>query len=258
MSRNVTMLVLCLCLMMANMVLSFVTIGRPVIINKLNNGKNKNKNMSIRSRCTPDSAEYATMSTFKIDKSVLVTDEELSDENLVKIVLLEATDIQCNEMAWKCLGYEFGVETQQWEAIRVFPKWKSKYPSPPDLIGVTRTYADVAIDRPVRDASMNLMRTVPRDYKGGVKNLAHVGFKGWKLNQLTPNKTRRAQLCNWIIFYREKLHGKSIEDLKAERELENAAAAAAASAPETATEVAARDKLPSEKMYQKLRVDDFD
>ena len=52
--------------------------------------------------------------------------------------------------------------------------------------------------------------------------------------------------------------GKSIEDLKAERELENAAAAAAASAPETATEVAARDKLPSEKMYQKLRVDDFD
>ena len=32
---------------------------------------------------------------------------------------------------------------------KVFPKWKSKYPSPPDVIGVTRIY-DPKVDRPVR------------------------------------------------------------------------------------------------------------
>ena len=25
---------------------------------------------------------------------------------------------------------------------------------------------------------------------------------GYKLNELTPNKTRRAQLVNWLIYYR--------------------------------------------------------
>lgn len=52
------------------------------------------------------------------------------------------------------------------------------------------------------------------------------------------------QLVNWLIYYREKLHGKTLEDLRAEREeeLKNV----------VDTEVA---ELPSEKMYQKLRLD---
>jgi hypothetical protein len=32
------------------------------------------------------------------------TAEELSDENLVKIVLLQCTDEEVNMLAWKCLG----------------------------------------------------------------------------------------------------------------------------------------------------------
>ena len=32
---------------------------------------------------------------------------------------------------------------------KVFPKWKSKYPSPPDVIGITRIY-DPKVDKPVR------------------------------------------------------------------------------------------------------------
>lgn len=87
-----------------------------------------------------------------------------------------------------------------------------------DVIGVTRNYADIEVDRAVRDANMNLMRSVARDFKGGVNNLKSYGFKGYKLNELTPNKTRRAQLVNWLIFYRETLYGKSFEQLFAERE----------------------------------------
>ena len=39
--------------------------------------------------------------------SIAVIDAEISDENLVKIVFLEATDQQCNDLAWKCLGYKY-------------------------------------------------------------------------------------------------------------------------------------------------------
>ena len=72
-----------------------------------------------------------------------------------------------------------------------------------------------------------------------------MGFKGYKLSELTPNKTRRAQLCNWLIYYREKLFGKSLDDIRIEREKERM---------EKPVDLATQD-LPSEKMYQKLRLD---
>lgn len=31
---------------------------------------------------------------------------------------------------------------------------------------------------------------------------------------LTPNMTRRAQVANWLIYYREALHGVPIEELR--------------------------------------------
>jgi hypothetical protein len=76
----------------------------------------------------------------------------------VKICLEEATDQQANDIAWKCLGYKFDPATDRYDAAVVFPKWKAKYPVPPDMVGVTRVYSDVAVDRPVRDANMDLMR----------------------------------------------------------------------------------------------------
>lgn len=35
---------------------------------------------------------------------------------------------------------------------------------------------------------------------------------------MTPNKTRRAQCANWLLFYREVLFGKSLDELKAEKQ----------------------------------------
>ena len=138
-------------------------------------------------------------STFIVNRYAELTDEEISDENLLKIVTLEATDNQANELVWKCLGYKFSTITESYSADDVFPKWKAKYPQPPDLIGVKRIY-DPDVDKPFRNASMELMRSIPRDYKGGVRNLVYLGFQGFLLKELTPNKTRRAQVYYTRIY----------------------------------------------------------
>ncbi len=45
--------------------------------------------------------------------------------------------------------------------------------------------------------------------------------------ELTPNKTRRAQCANWLIFYREELFGYTLEELRERRRLKKEAEAAA-------------------------------
>lgn len=122
-----------------------------------------------------------------------VTEEEISNLNLIKIVNLEATDLQCNQLCWKCLGYLYDPSTGDYDNSNVFPKWREKYPNPPDVIGMKRIYSP-DVDKPVRDASIALMRSIPRDFKGGVRSLEKDGFRGFKLKELTPNKTRRAQV----------------------------------------------------------------
>lgn len=168
-----------------------------------------------------------------------VCSEELSNENLVKIVNLEASDVECNILCWKCLGYRYDNVTETWNNQEVFPRWKEKYPLPPDLIGVERIY-DPQVDQPVRDASVSLIRSIPRDFKGGVRSLVSYGFQPYKLAELTPNKTRRAQMVNWLIYFREKLFGRNLDELVHERE-------SSASIPQ-------KENLPSEIMYQKNRV----
>ena len=111
----------------------------------------------------------------------------------------------------------------------VFPKWREKYPEPPDVIGVKRNYT-YAIDRPSQKANQALVASIPQDHKQvqilkssssivalhsayiraltyknsyqGIKiKLRPYGFTGFKLDELTPNKTRRAQCVKWLLFY---------------------------------------------------------
>lgn len=190
-----------------------------------------------------DSSGLVSTNPLTLNLSGPVTAEEINDENLIKIVNLQCTDMECNNLAWKCLGYRYDSSNKKFAlSSDVFPKWAAKYPEAPDLIGIKRIYLP-EVDKPVRDASMNLMRSIPRDFKGGVRELEKVGFRGFKLSELTPNKTRRAQLVNWLLYYREKLWGKTLEQLQAERDQE-------ASQPE---EIA---NLPSEQYFQKLRLDE--
>jgi len=153
------------------------------------------------------------------DLSMPPTIEELSNENLLRIIMLESTDQETNELVWKCLGYRFQKEDGTWDNSLVFPKWKEKYPQPPDVIGVRRIYTK-EVDEPVLRANQALVRSIPMDYKNGIRE--HLfglnGFFGLKMEGLTPNKTRRAQCANWLLYFREALMGKSIGQLKQERE----------------------------------------
>ena len=119
---------------------------------------------------------------FIVDKmNPEVTDVELDERNIVKIVRGECTDEEVNMLAWKCLGYVYNAEGTEdnsnavskwyeniektdtdndestntnknkdtaipalkwtpppfpenpmWQNENVFPKWREKYPSPPD------------------------------------------------------------------------------------------------------------------------------
>lgn len=206
-----------------------------------------NNSNSECNTCGDDNScqQQKPLTSLSINVDDALTLREIEDENIVNIVNLKYTDQECNVIAWKCLGYKYNKESDKFElSSSVFPKWAAKYPDAPDLIGITRKY-DPETDKVVRNASMDLMRSVPRTFKGGVRELVSVGFKGYKLNELTPNKTRRAQLCNWIIYYREKLFGKTLDELKAEREKE---------ANENAVPQEIKD-LPSEQWFQKNRLD---
>ena len=52
-----------------------------------------------------------------------ITMNDLSDENIVKIVRMECTDADANILAWRCLGYVYDENTRSWDATAVFPKW---------------------------------------------------------------------------------------------------------------------------------------
>ena len=42
------------------------------------------------------------------------------------------------------------------------------------------------------------------EYKQSIRDqLRPLGFNGFQLAELTPNKTRRAQCANWLLYYRE-------------------------------------------------------
>eukprot|EP01038_Epipyxis_sp_PR26KG_P015211 gene15211-20490_t len=218
----------------------------------IRNAKQYHTSFSIKSGAVVDHSDNCkaceelnkvnpSINTFFVNKSEPISLVELSNENLVKIANLEATDSQCNDLCWKCLGYVYNPTTDEYSNENVFPKWKLKYPSPPDVIGITHDY-DPLIDKPVRDASINLVRSIPRDFKGSVNSLKPYGFKGYTLKELTPNITRRAQLVSWLLYYKANLFGKSFEQLKAERE------------KATVTD-ASVEQLPSEKLFQQLRLD---
>ena len=71
------------------------------------------------------------------------------------------------------------------------------------------------IDKPSLTANQDLVRSIPIDNKQSLKeHLKPLGFKGYQYSELTPNKTRRAQCANWLIYYREELFGYSIEELQ--------------------------------------------
>mmetsp|Transcript_11689 Transcript_11689/g.30457 ORF Transcript_11689/g.30457 Transcript_11689/m.30457 type:complete len:227 (-) Transcript_11689:191-871(-) len=143
--------------------------------------------------------------------------DELANERLVRIVQLDTTDEETNELAWRCLGY-MPRGDGSWDSSTAFAKWRDKFPQPPDLIGITRDYSR-AVDEPVMRANQALHRSIPMAYKQQIKEqFRPLGWTGFKLEGLTPNMTRRAQVTNWLLYYREALHGRKLSELKRRQE----------------------------------------
>ena len=166
--------------------------------------------------------------------------DDLADEVMLSIVLQEMSDADVNALVWKYLGYS-KTDDGMWDSSKVFPKWAAKFPEPPDLVGVTRTYTR-EVDEPVLRAVQALQKSVPTEHKDNLRAfLAPLGWKGYKMDApahkntdtgLTPNMTRRAQVAQWLYYYREALHGVSVEELRKRRDERAAAEAAAVAAGE--------------------------
>ena len=113
------------------------------------------------------------------------TKEELSNENILRIVKSECTDLEVNTLVWKGLGYRFDPEKEEWNNSECFPNWREKYPNPPDLIGMRRIYSP-EIDKPSLRANQALVRSVPVDNKQSLKE--HMKPLGWKGYQVRRKK----------------------------------------------------------------------
>ena len=62
---------------------------------------------------------------------------------LLEIIYSQTTDQAVNDLVWKCLGYKKDA-SGEWNNDDVFPKWREKYPYPPDLIGVPALFPPLA------------------------------------------------------------------------------------------------------------------
>lgn len=145
------------------------------------------------------------------------TAEELGNKNILRIVLSESTDLEVNTLVWKGLGYRFDAEKEEWNASKCFPKWKEKYATPPDFIGMRREYSR-EIDVISLRSNQALVKSVPVDNKQSLKEqMKPLGWKGFQYKELTPNLTRRAQCANWLVFFREELFGYTLEELRERR-----------------------------------------
>lgn len=109
------------------------------------------------------------------------TKEELTDENLYKIIDRTASDLEVNTLVWKCLGYRFDPDAQTWTTAEVFPKWKERFPEPPDVVGMQRIYSK-DIDGPCLRNNQALVGSIPVDNKKSYlkEYMKPFGFKGYQ------------------------------------------------------------------------------
>jgi hypothetical protein len=119
---------------------------------------------------------------FILSRSGPPTPEEFSNEQMLKIVKIECSDLEVNTLVWKCMGYRFNEETEEWSSEEVFPNWREKYPTPPDLIGMKRVY-ERDVDQISLRSNQALVRSIPADNKQSLKKqLIPLGWTGYQVS----------------------------------------------------------------------------
>ena len=92
-----------------------------------------------------------------------------------------------NELVWVYLGYVYDPQQQTWRSERVAAPWRERFPTPPDFMRD-------------RAAVVQLTRSIPPEAKQLLKQ--ELGFPGYRVAELTPERTRRATIVNWLLGIR--------------------------------------------------------
>ena len=99
----------------------------------------------------------------------------------------KVSDVFVCELVWERLFYLRDLSTNCWLTSALTPSyWSEKFEEAPQIISE-------------RIASVHLTRSIPKDHKQGLKNF--LNFKGYKINELYPRRTRRATAVNWLIYW---------------------------------------------------------
>jgi hypothetical protein len=107
----------------------------------------------------------------------------LTTETLWAILKDSIDDDTVNRLIWDGLGYHH-CEDDRWDSSQVASEWRDQYPEPPNFIE----------NRP---AIVKLTRSIPKENKQLLKEI--LGFEGYKISELTPDRTRRATAVNWLL-----------------------------------------------------------
>lgn len=111
----------------------------------------------------------------------------------------EVDDATANALVWQVLGYRWVGDRPQgdhWNTEAVAPDWRDAYPEPPNFIES-------------RPATVKLTRSIPPSDKQLLKE--QLQFQGYKIGELTPRKTRRATIANYLLSYLNQLNPNSPE-----------------------------------------------
>ena len=99
----------------------------------------------------------------------------------------KVSDVFVCELVWERLFYKRELPKNGWFHSVLTPNyWSEKFKEAPQIISE-------------RMASVHLTRSIPKDHKHGLKYF--LDFKGYKINELYPRRTRRATAVNWLIYW---------------------------------------------------------
>ena len=111
----------------------------------------------------------------------------ISRKLLFLILEDKVSDVFVCELVWERLFYTKEKNTNDLISSELTPAyWSEKFVKAPQVISE-------------RIASVHLTRSIPKEHKQGLKNF--LNFKGYKINELYPRKTRRATAVNWLIYW---------------------------------------------------------
>ena len=111
----------------------------------------------------------------------------ISRKILFLILEDKVSDVFVCELVWERLFYINQPSMDGWISSSLTPSyWSEKFSKAPQIISE-------------RSASVHLTRAIPKDHKQNLKKI--LNFKGYKINELYPRRTRRATAVNWLIYW---------------------------------------------------------